>query len=66
MNIRYFGPYDGNDVTELVRILRQIKDMKGPKLLHLPTKKGKGYKPAEESATIGMLQASLIPRQASG
>lgn len=52
MNIRYFGPYDGNDVTELVRILRQIKDMKGPKLLHLHTKKGKGYKPAEESATI--------------
>ena len=52
MNIRYFGPYDGNDVKELVRILRQIKDMKGPKLLHLHTKKGKGYKPAEESATI--------------
>ena len=52
MNIRYFGPYDGNDVGELVRILRQVKDMKGPKLLHLHTKKGKGYKPAEESATI--------------
>jgi 1-deoxy-D-xylulose-5-phosphate synthase len=52
MNIRYFGPFDGNNVTELVRILRQIKDMKGPKLLHLHTVKGKGYKPAEESATI--------------
>ncbi len=52
LNIRYFGPYDGHDVKELVQILRQIKDMKGPKLLHLHTIKGKGYKPAEESATI--------------
>lgn len=52
LNIRYFGPYDGHNVMELVRILRQIKDMKGPKLLHLHTTKGKGYKPAEESATI--------------
>ncbi|MCQ2212592.1 MAG: 1-deoxy-D-xylulose-5-phosphate synthase [Bacteroidaceae bacterium] len=52
MDIRYFGPTDGNDVIELVRILRIIKDMKGPKLLHLHTKKGKGYAPAEENATI--------------
>lgn len=52
MNIRYFGPFDGNNIVELVRILRQIKDMKGPKLLHLHTVKGKGYKPAEKSATI--------------
>ena len=52
MNIRYFGPFDGNNIIELVRILRQIKDMKGPKLLHLHTVKGKGYKPAEQSATI--------------
>lgn len=51
MNIRYFGPFDGHDVTEIVRILRQLKDMKGPKLLHLHTTKGKGYKPAEESQT---------------
>ena len=47
MNIRYFGPFDGHNVVELVRILRQLKDMKGPKLLHLHTKKGHGYKPAE-------------------
>ena len=47
MNIRYFGPFDGHNVTELVRILRQLKDMKGPKLLHLHTKKGHGYAPAE-------------------
>ncbi|MBR1469765.1 MAG: 1-deoxy-D-xylulose-5-phosphate synthase [Prevotella sp.] len=52
MNIRYFGPFDGHDVKELVRILRQIKEMRGPKLLHLHTKKGKGYKPAEQEATI--------------
>ena len=47
MNIRYFGPFDGHNVTELVRILKQLKDMKGPKLLHLHTKKGHGYAPAE-------------------
>jgi 1-deoxy-D-xylulose-5-phosphate synthase len=47
MNIRYFGPFDGHNVKELVRILRQLKQMKGPKLLHLHTKKGHGYAPAE-------------------
>ena len=52
MNIRYFGPFNGNDVGEVVRILEQLKDMRGPKLLHLNTVKGKGYKPAEEHATI--------------
>ena len=52
MNIRYFGPFDGHDVKEVVRLLRQFKDMKGPKLLHLHTTKGKGYKPAEDEATI--------------
>lgn len=51
MNIRYFGPFDGHDVTEIVRILSQLKNMRGPKLLHLHTTKGKGYKPAEESQT---------------
>ena len=51
MNIRYFGPFNGHDVKELVRILRQIKDMKGPKLLHLHTKKGHGYAPAERDVT---------------
>lgn len=52
MNIRYFGPFDGHDIKEVVRLLRQLKDMKGPKLLHLHTTKGKGYKPAEDEATI--------------
>ena len=51
MDIRYFGPTDGHNVKELVRILSEIKDMKGPKLLHIHTVKGKGFKPAEKSAT---------------
>lgn len=52
MNIRYFGPFDGHDIKEIVRVLNQLKDMKGPKLLHLHTTKGKGYEPAEKQATI--------------
>ena len=52
LDIRYFGPFDGHNVVELVRVMRQLKDMKGPKLLHLHTTKGKGYKPAEKAATI--------------
>lgn len=52
LNIRYFGPTDGHNVIELVRILREIKDMRGPKLLHIHTHKGNGYKPAMENATI--------------
>lgn len=52
MNIRYFGPTDGHNVVELVRTLREIKDMHGPKMLHIHTVKGKGYKPAEQEATI--------------
>ena len=51
MNIRYFGPFDGHDVKELVRILKQMKEMKGPKLLHLHTQKGHGYAPAEKDVT---------------
>lgn len=51
MDIRYFGPFNGHDVKELVRILRQLKDMKGPKLLHLHTQKGHGYAPAEKDVT---------------
>ncbi|MDR1881112.1 MAG: 1-deoxy-D-xylulose-5-phosphate synthase [Tannerellaceae bacterium] len=50
-SIRYFGPVDGHDVDHLVKVLHDIKDMQGPKLLHIKTQKGKGFKPAEESAT---------------
>lgn len=52
MNIRYFGPVNGHNVTELVRTLNTLKDMKGPKLLHVRTVKGRGFAPAEEQATI--------------
>ena len=52
MDIRYFGPFNGHNVKELVRILRQLKDMKGPKLLHLHTQKGHGYAPAEKDVTV--------------
>ena len=51
MNIRYFGPVDGHDVVELVHILRNIKDMRGPKMLHIHTTKGKGFASAEENPT---------------
>lgn len=50
-SIRYFGPVDGHDINYLIKVLNDIKDMQGPKLLHIKTKKGKGFKPAEESAT---------------
>lgn len=52
MNIRYFGPVDGHDVKNISRILRDIKDMKGPKILHLHTIKGKGFEPAEKNPGI--------------
>lgn len=52
MNIRYFGPSDGHNVIELVHTLQQLKDMKGPKLFHIHTVKGKGFKPAEKAADI--------------
>ena len=52
MNIRYFGPFNGNDVNGLAKVLKDIKNMQGPKLLHIHTTKGKGFEPAEKSATI--------------
>lgn len=51
LDIRYFGPIDGHDVNSLVNIFNLIKDMDGPKLVHICTKKGKGFAPAEEDAT---------------
>lgn len=52
LNIRYFGPIDGNDVVRLVKVFREIKDMEGPRLLHVCTTKGKGYAPAEADPTV--------------
>ena len=48
LNVRYFGPFDGHDLNRIIKVLREIKDMEGPRILHLCTVKGKGYKPAEE------------------
>lgn len=49
LNIRYFGPFDGHDIEKVVRVLTDIKDMDGPRILHLRTIKGKGYEPAEKN-----------------
>lgn len=49
LNIRYFGPFDGHDINRIVRVLSDIKDMKGPRLLHLRTVKGKGFPAAEQN-----------------
>ena len=51
MNMRYFGPVNGHDVNQLVKILEDLKDIKGPKLLHVLTKKGKGFEAAEKDQT---------------
>ena len=48
LNIRYFGPFEGNDVKKLVKVLNDIKDMQGPRILHIHTRKGKGYEAAEK------------------
>ena len=62
MDIRYFGPTDGHDVIELVRTLRVIKDMQGPKLLHIQTIKGKGFEPAEHGGAIWHAPGKFDPQ----
>ena len=52
MNIRYFGPMDGHNVKKLAQVLRDIKDLDGPKILHLHTTKGKGFEPAEKNPGV--------------
>ena len=51
LNFRYFGPVDGHDIGYLVKVLQDLKDIPGPKILHCVTVKGKGYKLAEENQT---------------
>ena len=51
LNIRYFGPFDGHDVKKLVGIFTELKNLKGPRIIHLRTRKGKGYAPAEADPT---------------
>ena len=52
LNLRYFGPFDGHDVKRIVRVLQDIRDMKGPRILHLRTIKGKGFSPAENDPCV--------------
>jgi 1-deoxy-D-xylulose-5-phosphate synthase len=52
LGFRYFGPIDGHNIAALLHIFREVKSLKGPILVHVLTKKGKGYKPAEENASI--------------
>ena len=59
---RYFGPIDGNDINEVVRTLRRLKDIKGPKLLHTCTVKGKGYAPAEADPTTWHAPGKFDPK----
>ena len=62
MNIRYFGPTDGHDVIELVKTLQIIKNMAGPKLLHLHTVKGKGFEPAEHGGAVWHAPGKFDPQ----
>ncbi len=52
LNIRYFGPFDGHDLPTIIRVLNDIRDMEGPRILHLRTVKGKGYEPAEKNPSV--------------
>ena len=52
LGFRYFGPIDGHNISALIRLFREVKKLKGPILIHVLTKKGKGFKPAEENASI--------------
>ena len=51
LGFRYFGPIDGNDIAQVTETLRRLRDLKGPRILHVITKKGKGYAPAEADPT---------------
>lgn len=70
LNIRYFGPFNGNDVKNIVKILQDIKDMTGPRILHLHTQKGKGFAAAEEDPAKwhapGKFNPETAERQSSG
>ena len=61
LGFRYFGPVDGNDLTQVIKVLRRLKRIDGPKILHLVTVKGKGYKPAEENPTVWHAPGAFDP-----
>ena len=62
LNVRYFGPFDGHDLPRIVRVLNDIKDMEGPRILHLRTVKGKGYAPAEQDPATWHAPGKFDPR----
>ena len=62
LNIRYFGPIDGHDVGAIVKVLNDIKDMKGPRILHIKTQKGKGFGPAEKDPSTWHAPGKFNPR----
>ncbi len=61
LGIRYFGPIDGNDIAEVVKALRKLKDMDGPRILHCMTVKGKGYGPAEKDPVTWHAPGRFVP-----
>ena len=61
MGFRYFGPIDGNDIAQVVETLKKLRELGGPLLLHVLTKKGKGYSPAEENQTIWHAPGAFDP-----
>jgi len=61
LGFRYFGPVDGNDLNKLIPVLERLKNIDGPRILHLITVKGKGYKPAEENPTVWHAPGAFDP-----
>ncbi len=62
LNIRYFGPFDGHDIETLVKVMKDIRDMEGPRILHLRTVKGKGYAPAEANPAVWHAPGKFDPQ----
>ena len=62
LNFRYFGPVDGHDIKSLIRVLGDLERLKGPKLLHIITSKGKGYAPAEQDPPVWHAPGCFDPR----
>ena len=61
LGFRYFGPVDGNDLEQVIKMLTRLKSIGGPKILHLVTVKGKGYKPAEENPSVWHAPGAFDP-----
>ena len=62
LNVRYFGPFDGHDLNRIIKVLREVKDMEGPRIIHLCTVKGKGYQPAEDDPAAWHAPGKFNPK----